>query len=104
MRKHAHKRRHPAPAQAPEVLQGWKAIADFMGQPVTVVERWAKEGMPVRREGRYTTARREELSAWVVRDIGARAPVHIGDDSDFRDELRASVTEARRRRRIHRVK
>ena len=97
-------RSHHAPAKTPEVLKGWKAIAGFMGQPLPVVERWAKEGMPVRRLGRYTTGRPEELSAWVAREIGAHAPVHIGDDRDFRDELRASVTEAKRRRRIHRIK
>ncbi len=98
------RKRHHAAAAAPETLKGWKAIADFMGQPLTVVERWAHEGMPVGRQGRYTTARPAELSAWVARETGAHAPVHIGDDRDFRDELRASITEAKRERRIHRIK
>ncbi len=97
-------RSHRAPAHPPSVLKGWKAIADFMGQPVAVIERWAKDGMPVRREGRYTTGRPDELSAWMANEIGARAPVHIGDDRDFRDDLRASIAEARRERRIHCVK
>jgi hypothetical protein len=96
-------KRHHATAETPPVLKGWKAIADFMGQPLSVVERWAGDGMPVRREGRYTTAKPDELRTWMAHQIGART-VHIGDDSDFSDELRASLTEARRQRRIHRVK
>ena len=97
-------RGHRALAETPQVLRGWKAIADFMGQPVAVVERWAKDGMPVRRAGRYTTGQRDELSTWMAKEIGVHAPIPIGDDRDFRDDLRASITEARRERRIHRVK
>jgi hypothetical protein len=73
-----------------------------MGQPLAVVERWAHSGMPVHRKGRYTIARREELQAWMQHEIGATVP--IAEDSDFRDDLRASITEARRQRHIHRIK
>jgi len=34
----------------PEVLKGWKEIASFLGEPVSVAQRWATEGMPVVRE------------------------------------------------------
>ena len=34
----------------PAVLKGWQEIAAFLGEPVSVVQRWAAEGMPVRRE------------------------------------------------------
>ena len=95
------KRAHQA-TEAAEVLKGWKAIADFMGQPLAVVERWAKAGLPVRRVGRYTIARPEELQAWMSREIGAPAP--LAEDSDFREELRASVAAAKQQRRLHRVK
>ena len=37
----------------PESLKGWQQIAAFLGQPVSVVQRWANEGMPVKREGRF---------------------------------------------------
>ena len=46
-------------------LKGWAAIAKFLGQPMAVAERWAKEGMPVQRRGRYITASRDELSKWL---------------------------------------
>jgi hypothetical protein len=34
------------------VLQGWRQIAAFLGEPVSVVQRWEKEGMPVQRRRR----------------------------------------------------
>jgi len=33
----------------PEKLKGWQQIASFLGEPVSVVQRWANEGMPVHR-------------------------------------------------------
>jgi len=42
--------------QKTEVLKGWTAIAKFLGQPVTVVQRWSTEGMPVTKEGRFVHA------------------------------------------------
>jgi hypothetical protein len=33
----------------PDVLKGWQEIAAFLGQPVSVAERWAADGMPVRK-------------------------------------------------------
>src|SRR5580765_4999811 len=29
-------------------LKGWQQIAAFLGQPASVVQRWASEGMPLR--------------------------------------------------------
>jgi hypothetical protein len=49
----------------------------FLGQPVSVVLRWAGEGMPVRRQGRYVDSSREELNRWLGRE-SAGAPVEIG--------------------------
>jgi hypothetical protein len=37
-------------------LRGWQQIADFLGQPVSVAQRWAKSSMPVTREGRHVQA------------------------------------------------
>jgi hypothetical protein len=52
------KREKPNPVKkatgsSPAVLKGWKQIANFLGQPVTVAQRWAGEGMPVAKQGRY---------------------------------------------------
>ena len=54
------------PGQTSE-LRGWPAIARFLGMPNSTVHRWAKEGMPVRREGRNVVANPEELNQWLQR-------------------------------------
>ena len=38
-----------------DALTGWQQIAAFLGHPAAVVQRWASEGMPVRRQGRFVT-------------------------------------------------
>jgi hypothetical protein len=45
-------------SQTTESLEstGWQAIAKYLGQPVTVAQRWAKDGMPVQSKGRNMTA------------------------------------------------
>ena len=90
-------------------LWGWKAIADFLGQTVATAQHWAKEGMPVRRQGRYMTASTSELSGWLGRQQAydwISAPVHIATRSerDLSEELRRGLHEARRWRGLHRVK
>jgi hypothetical protein len=49
-------------------LRGWPVIAQFLGMPNSTVRRWAKEGMPVRREGRNVVATQEELNQWLQRN------------------------------------
>lgn len=46
----------PTQQPAPDLLKGWQQIAAFLGQPVSVVQRWANEGMPVKRKGRFVPA------------------------------------------------
>jgi len=38
--------------ESDESLKGWAAIGKFLGQPVSTVQRWATEGMPLTRIGR----------------------------------------------------
>jgi hypothetical protein len=47
----------------PETLKGWRQISAFLGEPPSVIQRWAREGMPVRKEGRYVETTPEELNA-----------------------------------------
>lgn len=105
--RHARKRskspEHEAGVAAGPV-KGWKAIADYLGQPVGTIKRWAEEGMPVARAGRYVEAEPQKLSAWLGRESGVRKPVHIAPEGDLSDELREAVREAKRSRKIHRVK
>ena len=60
----------------PDVLKGWPQIAAFLGQPVSVIQRWANEGMPVKRQGRYVESSRGELNHWLGRE-SAGEPVQI---------------------------
>lgn len=73
-------------------LRGWAAIAQFLGMPHSTVHRWAKEGMPVRREGRKAVASREKLNQWLQRTSGEAAGVHVvTPGSDLLKDLRASI-------------
>jgi len=78
-----------------EVLKGWRQIAAFLGEPTSVVERWASKGMPVRRQGRSVIATAQELNDWMGRESGK--PVHIATgDADLTSELKRAVSFARR--------
>jgi hypothetical protein len=73
-------------------LRGWPAITQFLGMPNSTANRWAKEGMPDRREGRNVVARPEELNRWLQRTSGEAAGVHVTTPgSDLLKDLRASV-------------
>ena len=73
-------------------LRGWTAIARFLGMPNSTAHRWAKEGMPVRREGRNVVASPEELNQWLQRTSGEVVGVHVATPgSDLMKELRASL-------------
>lgn len=92
MAKHANKA-HTSPS--PEVLKGWQQIASFLGQPTTVAQRWAQDGMPVRRQGRYVTTTSGELNAWLGRESGK--PVHVAtENTDLTAELKRGLSFVRR--------
>ena len=85
-------------AAAPATLKGWKEVAAFLGEPVSVVQRWAKEGMPVRRESRSVVSSPEELNAWMGKESGK--PVHVASESaDLGDELKRGLAFVRREKR-----
>ena len=101
MPKKAEKREHPKPQ--PETLKGWPQIAGFLGEPQSVVERWASEGMPVRRQGRYVETTPAELNAWLGKESGK--PVHVAtEDTDCTAELKRGLSfihhESRRRKTL----
>jgi hypothetical protein len=73
-------------------LRGWPEIARFLGMPNSTAQRWAKEGMPVRRESRNVVASPEELNQWLQRTSGEAAGVHVvTPGSDLLRDLRASL-------------
>jgi hypothetical protein len=85
-------------------LRRWPAIAQFLGLPNSTVQRWAKEGMPVRREGRNVVASPEELNQWLQRTSGEAVGVHVvTPGSDLMKDLRASVAAQKETKDFSRV-
>ncbi|MGC2059099.1 MAG: hypothetical protein WA653_12630 [Candidatus Sulfotelmatobacter sp.] len=79
-------------------LKGCQKIAGFLGEPVSVVQRWGTEGMPVRREGRYVIAIPAELNAWMGKE--SSKPVHVATEStDLSAELKRGLSFIRRKRK-----
>ena len=91
------KSRHTAKVKAqPQGLKGWAQIAQFLGQPIAVAQRWARSGMPVRREGRFMTASPEEFSRYLGHEAGLEVPVHIAsEDMDLSADLKRALSYAR---------
>jgi hypothetical protein len=83
-----------APADKPATLKGWRQIAAFLGEPASVVQRWASEGMPVRRQGRFVSTTAEELNAWLGTVSGK--PVHVAtENADLTRELERGLSFVR---------
>lgn len=81
----------PAVAAETNALRGWQQIAAYLGHPSAVVQRWASEGMPVRRQGRFVTTTPEELNAWLGRESGK--PVHVAtEETDLAAELKRGLS------------
>jgi phage terminase Nu1 subunit (DNA packaging protein) len=79
-------------------LKGWKQIAEFLGEPISVVQRWATEGMPVSKEGRFVSTTPEQLKSWLGRESGK--PVHlVRPEEDLISELKSEVAFLRRRKK-----
>src|SRR5258705_7293234 len=90
----------PKQKKSEESLKGWVAIAKFLSQPVSTVQRWGNEGMPVTRIGRYVSATPAELERWLTREAGAKETVHIPSaNSDLLADLKRGVSEARKTHR-----
>lgn len=84
------------PESDPNLLKGWQQIADFLGQPASVAQRWSTEGMPVRRQGRYVESSREELNRWLGRE-SAGEPVQIAtSETDLGAELTRGLSFVRK--------
>ena len=83
-----------------ELLKGWDAIGRYLGIGSATAQRWAKSGMPVRREGRYTVADPEEIQRWLGREAHMPAPAHVVKDwDDTSAALKESIAAVRRGKR-----
>lgn len=84
-----------AKSQPVDTLKGWQQIAAFLGEPTSVVQRWASEGMPLRRQGRYVATTPDELNAWLGKESGK--PLHVTtEDTDLTAELKRGLSFIRR--------
>jgi hypothetical protein len=78
-------------SQPVDILKGWQQIAGFLGEPTSVVQRWASDGMPVRRQGRYVETTPDELNAWLGKESGK--PVHVAtENTDLSAELKRGLS------------
>jgi hypothetical protein len=78
-------------AQTIQTLKGWQQISAFLGEPSSVVQRWASEGMPVRKQGHYVETTPDELNAWLGKESGK--PVHaVTEDTDLSAELKRGLS------------
>ena len=78
------------------ILQGWRSIAGFLGLPLATVQRWARTGMPVRKQGRFTVADKEELQQWLGRQSHMPAPAQVVDaNTDLAAALQQSISATR---------
>ncbi len=83
-----------------QLLRGWKAIAKYLSQRPSTVQRWAKEGIPVRREGRNVVAEPAELNRWLGHESHAPAAVTIASrGEDLTADLKHALSAVRRKRR-----
>jgi hypothetical protein len=87
------------PPAAVTSLRGWAAIAKFMGTTPASAQAWARQGMPVRREGRFTIADPAEVQAWLGRQSHMPKPAHIlTNDSDIAAALKESISLVKRQK------
>src|SRR5258707_3888863 len=85
---------HAKPKSQPQTLKGWKQIADFLGEPVSVVKRWESEGMPVAKQGRFVYSTPEQLNHWLGRESGKPVQV-VTPQTDLTSELKRAIAFAR---------
>lgn len=77
-----------------QILKGWQQIAAYLGHPPAVVQRWASDGMPVRKQGRFVETTPEELNTWLGKESGK--PVHtVTDETDLAAELKRGLSYVR---------
>jgi hypothetical protein len=89
-------KKKPTPAK---VLKGWAAIAKFMGTAPASAQSWAKQGMPVKREGRFTVADPAEIQAWLGQQSHMPKPAHIlTNESNIAAALKESISVVKRQK------
>jgi hypothetical protein len=89
------------PKEEPKILKGWKAIGEYLGIGEASAQRWAKGGMPVKRQGRYMVADTGELRQWLGKEAYMPSAAHVVTDTgdDISAALKESISALRRHKR-----
>ena len=87
------------PKGQPRPLQGWQQIAAFLGQPLSVVQRWAREGMAVERKGRNVFAQADALNSWLGGESGGESLQIASEETDLGSELKRGLALVKQERR-----
>ena len=78
------------------MLKGWQQIAAFLGQPLSVAQRWVDSGMPVEKRGQYVYSSRADLNRWLGHE-SAGEPVQIATEAaDLGTELKRGLSFVRK--------
>ncbi len=85
-----------------EWLEGWPKIVNFLGQPVSVAQRWARTGMPVTRQGRSVVASPDELNKWLGRESEESRSTVISSSGPIPDSTHAARPRACGRKTLFR--
>jgi len=80
----------------PERLKGWRQIAGFLGQPISVAQRWAKSGMPITHERRRVHASPDDLNRWLGRESAGESVHIVTESADLSSELRRGLSYVRK--------
>lgn len=80
------------PREEPKTLKGWKAIGEYLGIGEASAQRWAKGGMPVKRQGRFTVANADEIRKWLGKEAHMPAPARVVTDTG--DDISAALKES----------
>lgn len=85
-----HSKKHASLRTESQLLTGWQQIAAFLGHSAAVVQRWASEGIPVHRQGRYVATTADELNTWLGKQSGK--PVSVAtENTDLASELKRGL-------------
>jgi hypothetical protein len=84
-----------AATKSPERLDG---DCQVPGHHFRTAQTWAKQGMPVKREGRFTVADPAEVQAWLGQQSHMPQPAHIlTNESDIAAALKEFISVVRKK-------
>jgi len=70
-----------------------------MGTTPASAQTWAKQGMPVRHEGRFTVADPADVQAWLGKQSHMLGPAHIlTNETDLAAALKDSLAVTKRKK------